>query len=146
MGKEIGLKLEDAVVVAPEVQRRQVAVLVDQQAQRADEPVAEGVAALRAQDGAVLGLPAEDDRQQGRAQPRVHPVCRVAEGVLHGVLSQEGGEAQDRGLVVEAVRQVRGECGERQVKDAETAFATGFGGVVNEYPPTFSCSTLILRR
>ena len=26
------------------------------------------------------------------------------------------------------------------------SFITGFGGVVNEYPPTFSCSALILRR
>src|SRR5207244_9419995 len=42
-------------------------------------------------------------------------------------------------LLIEAVRQLRGECGERQVKDAETAIAHGNGGVLS------SQSTIIPR-
>ena len=41
-------------------------------------------------------------------------------------------------LLIEAARQLRGECGQRQVKDAETAIAHGNGGVLS------SQSTVIL--
>ena len=43
-------------------------------------------------------------------------------------------------LLIEAVRQLRGECGERQVADCETAIAHGNGGVLS------SQSTVILGR
>lgn len=43
-------------------------------------------------------------------------------------------------LIIEAVRQLRGECGPRQVENAQTALVHGTGGVLS------SCATVILGR
>jgi acetyl-CoA acetyltransferase len=59
-----------------------------------------------------------------------------------GLLSE--GHLSGFGHVREAVRQIRGECSERQVKDARISMCTGYGGAPHEAPPTVSYSALIL--
>lgn len=66
--------------------------------------------------------------------------CNTAGGLI------SEGHLSGFGHIREAVRQVRGEAGDRQVPDAELVLVTGYGGAPHEAPPTVSYSALILGR
>lgn len=67
---------------------------------------------------------------------------RLPSNTAGGLISE--GHLSGFGHIREGVRQMRGECGERQVKDARLCLVTGFGGAPHEAPPTVSYSALVL--
>jgi acetyl-CoA acetyltransferase len=69
---------------------------------------------------------------------------RLPSNTAGGLISE--GHLSGFGHIREGVRQIRGDCGDRQVPNADICLVTGYGGAPHEAPPTVSYSALILGR
>jgi acetyl-CoA acetyltransferase len=93
-------------------------------------------------DLVAYGLCAADEVTELGASGSLTFGGRLPANTAGGLISE--GHLSGFGHIREGVRQIRGECGERQVAGAEVCLVTGYGGAPHEAPPTVSYSALIL--
>ncbi|MCX8073351.1 MAG: thiolase family protein [Candidatus Binatia bacterium] len=95
-------------------------------------------------DLVAYGLAAPEELDAAFARGDFALGGRVPCNTAGGLLSE--GHLWGFGHVREGVRQLRGECGKRQVAGARICLVTGYGGAPHESPPTVSYSALVLAR
>ena len=86
---------------------------------------------LIASDGGVFAYGSALFYGSMGGKPLNKPIVGMAVTPDGGGLSSNHPGMRGIFLVIEATRQLRGECGPRQVKDAEVALAHGTGGVLS---------------
>ncbi|GIW44055.1 MAG: hypothetical protein KatS3mg077_1337 [Candidatus Binatia bacterium] len=95
-------------------------------------------------DLVAYGIAAPEELDRAFARGEFTFGGRLPVNTAGGLLSE--GHLWGFGHVREGVRQLRGECSDRQVADAKLCLVTGYGGAPHESPPTVSYSALVLGR